>query len=189
MKKIIKKVKAKTKVERRIEILKDVLAQLRLEKYKATIGSYIKLPKELYAEKLEKASAQDTLLACTKACQVCAKGSIFLSTVRKENKLTVSELYWDQVDEDHRGTQRVIKLFGQANLDLIEAAFEKWLYKDEDGEYHIESPLTFEGSFYGSPLIEPDPKLEAFVEKYPNKTKRLEAIITNCIANKGIFKL
>jgi hypothetical protein len=187
MKKIIKKVKAKTKVERRIEILKDVLAQLRLEKYKATIGSYIRLPKELYAEKLEKASAQDTLLACTKACQVCAKGSIFLSTVRKENKLTLDELHWDNYDDTNRGTQRVIKLFGQANLDLIEAAFEKWLYKDDEGEYHMDDPYGDYDCYYGA--SDPDPKLEAFVKKYPDKTKRLEAIITNCIANKGIFKL
>lgn len=175
----------KTKGERRIEILKDVLKQLKLNRYNATQGSYVGLPRELYILKSEnpEASAQKVLLSTIKPCKVCAKGGIFLSTIRKENKVQICDLGWEENDDTHEATNRVKNLFGKRNLDKIEAAFEKWTYVNSSNEYYKEE----RGLFADQTQVK-DEKLSKFVKRYPNKTKRLEAIIRNAIKNNGIFK-
>lgn len=186
----------KTKKERRIAILKDVLQQLRLERFKATNGTYVSLPNELRGKIIEDGEDLDAkaeLLKCTGTCKVCAKGSIFLSQVRKENRVKLVDLDWDMEDEDNKGTRRVVNLFGGNNLNKIEATFEGWRYiypdKDENGFTTYTADLSnFTWHDHNAIYNQKDQKIEDFINKYPNTTDRLVAIIKNCIKNNGIFK-
>jgi len=188
MKKITKKVvkKAKTKAERRVEILKDVLKQLKLERYKATSGTYVDLSNSLtnlleiddetgdYTEDSRQIDAKECLLKDKGQCTVCAKGSIFLSLVRKENKVKLIELQDDDIRE-----VRSNALFGEANMDLIEAVFEGWYYK-RVGYCQTYSAYSEDAVFCEN--------IYNFYTKYSTSTNRLVAIVKNCIENGGIFK-
>lgn len=182
----------KTIKQRRIEILKDVLKQLKVGKFKATRGSYLELPDEILTIQDENPnkSAQEVLLETKKTCGVCAKGSLFLSTIRKENKLEICDLryndstsVWEdnkEIFEKSRG--RLDKIFGSKNLNLIEAAFEKWIWYDKKDD-------DYRAGRHGSSLCEKNEKLAKFVKKYPKVKDRLVAIIKNAIRNDGIFTL
>src|SRR6185436_16421694 len=119
-----------TKSQMRVTIAKDALAQLRLEKYVATKGTYIdqNLLNTLnfkYKETYEDKQAQPEL-ENLKECRVCAKGAIYLSTVRKFNDATICNF----------STQAEIKatsIFGENNLTKIESAFEEWTSQDTKG--------------------------------------------------------
>lgn len=170
-----------TKVERRIAILKDVLKQLKDEKYKAKTGVYVELPRDLWnlqrreayePASFPKSSAQTCLINSTKSCKVCAKGAIFLSLVRKENKVSLVDLMRTSVRES-----KTNRLFGERNLDKIEAAYEKWVYKDI-GSYTRQKRST------GKLQLD----IQKFSNKYPDKRDRLVAIVKNAIKNEGIFK-
>lgn len=159
----MKNEKKLTKVQRRIEVLKDVLLQLENEKYKAEQGIYVKLPNSLSkltrGIKTKHQQAQLCLLEEKDACEVCAKGAIFLSIVRKENKVLLSELHSGIVM-----TETNEELFGDGNMDYVERAFEGWKYDWND-------------------------EIDQFHSKYPYHKDRLIAIVKNMIKNKGILRL
>ena len=172
-----------TKAERRIAICKDALAQLRLGKYKADTGTYVDffdvdLSGADDSNKLDLSmSAQDFLLGKrgrkeSKECRVCAKGAIFVSLVRKENKVPLCKLEDDNVREN-----KTEALFGAAHLDLIEEAFEGWASKHENmGSYDYNPDLGY--------------KIRTFRhDMFPNDKDRLVAILENMVENDGMFKL
>jgi len=176
MKKVIKK--AKTKAERRVEILKDVLLQLKTERFLAQKGSYVNLSYTLETLRDDDGNkdAKTCLLQDKGNCKVCAKGAIFLSLVRKENKVKMFELEDDDVRE-----KRTNALFGEANMNLMEAAFERWPY-EIGGSY-------MENNWINSDECKYHEEIEDFYDKYTISHHRLEAIVKNAIKNGGIFKL
>ena len=181
----------KTIKQRRVEILKDVLLQIKSGKFKAIKGNYLSLPLEIEEIKDNNPhkSAQEVLLNTTQTCGVCAKGSLFLSTIRKENELQICDLSYiderwnaaNKIDFDNsRG--RLNKIFKANNLDLIEAAFEKWIwYSKKDKDYR-----SIKDGNLGYIKNE---KLSKFVKKYRSPKDRLIAIIKNAIKHDGIFTL
>ncbi len=160
------KTKKLTKTQMRVVIAKDALAQLRLKKYNAQRGIYIDydllntLSKE-YTKDYDDKSAQPFLKNLNN-CEVCAKGALFLSTVRKFNDVTLRE-FRDASEE------KACTIFGQSMLDRIESAFE--VRRDKDSNNNIINN-----------------KFNKFIEKYPDNTIRLEKILLNIIRNKGYFK-
>lgn len=157
-----------TKAQMRVVIAKDALLQLNSEAYKAQKGIYIddnlldKLKKK-YHEKYINESAQP-YLDNLKKCKVCAKGSIFLSTVRKFNDVNLRNF---RLDSEYKADD----IFGEENMCKIEEAFELWTNNDELG-------------------IPKNTKLNKFIEKYKDSTsdERLRAILKHLIKNKGIFR-
>lgn len=149
----------------RVAIAKDALAQLRAEKYVATKNVYIDdtLLNDLYAKSKEEGdiSAQP-FLNTLKSCKVCAKGAIYLSTVRKFNDVTLCNFH-------DKSSEKAESIFGENNLLRIESAFERWKNEDKKGR-------------------ETNSKLNKFIDKYPDKNVRLEKILLNVIRNKGVFK-
>lgn len=174
------KTKKLTKVERRLIILKDVLSQIRSEQYKVTQGEYVKLPlalRRLVYNNPKRLTGQTCLLDKKTQCKVCAKGAIFLSIVRKENKVSVGEL-----TSSRAMTSKYNILFGEENMNKVEAAFEKWYYLTPYGDYKSRPTNIF-----GDPRLK-DEAITRFSAKYPDKTERLKAIIKNMIKNEGVFK-
>ncbi len=147
--------------KKRVTIAKDALKQVQLEKYKVLSGNGYVVNDELEDEintlqqeienkgedscKVELREHLDSILGKVQKCEVCAKGALFLSAIRKFNNFSLSDASWDGVDGEASDQTR--KIFGRKNADLIENYFEhsdpykyfdndsyKWSYGYEDDE-------------------------------------------------------
>jgi hypothetical protein len=122
------------------------------------------------ANKVQFSTLMDKVITTQTPCGVCAKGALFLSSIRKFNHFSLAE----SCEINDRADESVKELFGKHNADLIEAVFEddftiaKVNFKDSEVDYYSDF-------------------LELWVEKYPNPDNRLEAILKNLIKNRGIF--
>lgn len=163
-----------------VKIAKDVLAQLRLKRFRATPGTYVKInSKEV--DKLcmgDDVTKLDAVMESSfkeffkrdkqVTCQVCALGAAFVSMVNIENECSVEE-----VMNEEQMWPRLEKYFGRANIDLMETAFECSSYQNADSDISCE--LLEAASDWGS--------------RYDNNTERMQAIMRNVIRNNGDFKL
>lgn len=165
-----------TKAEQRVAVAKDALQQLRLAKYIAETGTYVgeKFKLTIVDEPSFRFNDDDCIVggsnwddqakpllrSSSEPCAVCAKGALFLSTIRKFNKATVGDI----VSENFTDTY---KLFGKANMDLAEIAFERWSCYGTDGKKG---------------------KARDFGYQYTHDHDRLVAILKNIIKNNGTFK-
>lgn len=163
-----------SKAEKRVVIAKDALAQLRLNKWSARMGLYVQFGNGINVANKENAQLCKILPKGGK-CEVCARGALFLSAVRKFNDFKVSqlELAYEQDEVRDIGSYEFRKyelgFFTRAQIKLIEAAFEgydfissSWPKAVQDGCRH-------------------------FYENFTTQT-RLEAILKNIVRNKGTFK-
>lgn len=169
-----------TKAERRVAIAKDVLAQLRLERYVATEGVYVdhrvaELASTAPDKPLEK------LLPQVKSCEVCALGACFLSAVRKYNDVKAGEIddpetfmrydgsmMTEHMFNDTTMRTKLARHFTDAQTGLIESAFERMPM----------GSLTDEGA---ADAID-------FGHCYDTDHDRLVAIMKNIVKNDGTFK-
>ena len=161
-----------------VKIARDVLAQLRLRRYKATPGIYVQIDSpELTSiinnkscteyDKTARESFKDFFKSSKKTtCQVCAIGAAFVSLVNIENKCSV-----DEMCADKSMWERLEKYFGSDNMDLMESAFECYTTNNFSTPYEMQEVAAEWGS------------------QYKNPTDRLRAIMLNVIRNKGDFKL
>jgi len=113
--------------KQRVAIAKDVLEQLRLEKFKAQGGCY----KTVYLNDHKSvfdfpkdASMQNVLKEKTEKCYVCARGAILLSTIRKGNECTVEDFRWNTNYTGPNIAER--KYFEHHELRSMEGVFEGW---------------------------------------------------------------
>lgn len=112
----------KTKSEMRVNIAKDVIAQIKAKKITPLSGAYLCIDRE------------------EKTCEACALGSMFMTHVAKMNPLDV--IFGDicEVDDDEMRKQ-LSKFFSEDELWEIENAFERdgmspegCSYLDEDDD-------------------------------------------------------
>lgn len=155
-----------TKSEKRVLVAKDALKQIRAEKYMPTMEILFDSPPLTSLDRRILISSPESqlqpLLKDQPPCEVCARGALLLSTVRKFNDYTTHELVFHK-DENIRD------LFGSDRIDQIEAAFECWRWTS--GVPHTNSA-----------------KACRFGEGYSDPTERLVAILKNIIKNNGKFK-
>jgi hypothetical protein len=168
-----------TKAQQRVHIAKDVLLQLKSKKFIASKGCYIS-SNELENKINEHDSIElKSLLPTIASCEVCAKGSLFLSEVMNRNDFKVGR---DEEDFNTIGISKISRrlndIFTDNQLDLIETAFEKRVIVD-DNNY-------LQGHF-GDYTNVANKAIE-FGEKYKTDNDRLVAILKNLISNKGAFK-
>lgn len=183
-----KAVKKQTKLtaieEKRVAVLKDALAQLKVEAFIAKAGNdYVKnydlddnIEKlcdvaEIISSKGKQVELQTymgQLVSPAKPCDVCAKGAMFLSSIRKFNNLSLGDLS-DGDTLDSLAHTKMQDLFGDDNADLIECYFE-------DGNPDHDSDPNDEGDEIEDPWM------------LLTDTQRLIRIFTNAIKNKGTFK-
>jgi len=181
------KEKTLTISEKRVIIAKDALAQLKLGAYKPlsdngytpdldnidfeSIAESCTLLTGKKAKDVELKSYLDKIVNKKKPCTVCAKGSLFISSVRKFNNFSLQDASDANNEISHQADTVTQKLFGKANADLIEKYFEGWTRN-----WH--NNLTQEES----------DRIESWKIKYPEDDQRLEAILKNIIKNNGTFK-
>lgn len=176
MKKSVNKTNAKFKVmspaQKRVAIARDVLEQIKLQKFIIERGNFAIVRNGIYPdpEVFDKKYLRSKEVI---ACDVCAIGACIISGIRLFNKVTFGEKYispeesWNLVREFFSPQQAV----------LIENAFEKG------------------GGAYNCDWSE-DEKLpdvdtgtaEEFGEQHDDDTERAVAIFENIITNKGTFK-
>lgn len=177
---------------KRIEILKDAIAQINAEKYAVTEGTYVSFdngkgednPFEKIADTcdlLKPGSSADEkahtfinqLVNEDRPCEVCAKGSLVISTIRKDKSLTLIDIT-DSVLDSGIVTD-LTDVFAEDNLDLMEAFFEASSHHASgDGGYSD-----------GEALLA---AIEEWSDRYSDPKDRLIAIFKNAIKNDGVFK-
>lgn len=183
--------------EKAVLVAKDVLAQVKANKYIAKTGSYISM---IFENDFE-GSIKDNFDQIHQ-CKVCALGSMLMSSTHLGNILTTKDLPNYPDADDLRRSDNVTELFSSIftnkQLLLIETAFESYskfwnetkrqikkryehtpfiYYEGSDRYADGKEKLTFEETL----------ACEMFNRKYPDDDKRLNAICRNIIRNKGVF--
>lgn len=154
-----------------VKIAKDVLAQLRLQRYKANPGEYVYIPWLDHIDMTDREKRDESFKDLFKinkniTCQICAIGAAFVSLVNIENKCSVSNML-----ERYNMWARLGKYFKPLTLCLMESAFEGKVIDQRD------------------PSRELIKQAVAWGKQYHNDTDRLRVIMLNIIRNKGDFKL
>lgn len=187
-----------TKAQRRMRVIKDAIAQIKLNTYVARSGDYVVLGSKLRSKilmpgsdalKNPDESMQKILQKLPKkACNVCAQGAIFLSFIRLENKVTVGETVYGEWSYSDKIVDTTKSLFTSRQLYLIEQYFELWNAPQDN------LSLTTSSSIIGWY------QKQAIFKKYFGKTTpdedfitdndemRLLAILENMMKHNGLFK-
>jgi len=121
-----------TPEQKRITIANDVLEQLRLRRFVATTGTWVRqlgrAAKKKVGEDVEVCDVTRKL----KKCNVCALGGMFIAAVERADKLKGRDLQggtdWDgtRVQLAQKDVFRYMEqFFSKKQLQLIEAAFER----------------------------------------------------------------
>jgi hypothetical protein len=191
----------KTKKQRRIAILKDAIAQINANKIKALPGEVVELPNEILIS--TETNAKPVLQAFFKKqqvkepCYACARGSLLLCTIHKENDFELCDLdgLGGGFNSGSITDSRLLKVFTEQQLQLMENAFEVEFYLqdlEEDDLERVRSTDKVDYSSYCQNAIYLNEKLQEksvlFGAKYENPNDRLLAIFKNAIKNKGTFK-
>ena len=185
----------KTKWEKRVEIAKDVLKQIKANKYIAEQGTWVcgvdyynHINDVLWHAKEDGIKTIDAKKDYTDKltkCYVCALGSLFVSAIDKYNhtKLNTENTQFLTETKEPK-INPLLKWFTAKQLFLIENAFENGCGGWQDRETNVFSnkglDLWYEYGVFA---------VERFYYKYPDPTKRLVAIMKNIIRNKGTFVL
>lgn len=176
-KKVVKKAAKLTKIEeKRVAILKDAVAQIKLEALVPRSGNgYVENYEldddikmicniaDIVAPKGKKTELQfymDKLINKSKPCEVCAKGALLISSIRKYNNVSLADL--EEEDLGGMAHRKTVEIFGPENANLMEEYFE---HGEGDVDEDEENPWLNESD-----------------------TQRVLRIFNNAIRNKGIFK-
>jgi hypothetical protein len=161
--------------EKRIAIAQDVIQQVRLEKFNPERGTYndIHLPGnyEICEIENQEKSMQSVLKDSGAECTVCARGAIFLSTIRKSNQYSVKE-FLDGSGEGYCPDAKVEnKYFTKETTLSMERVFEDNIYNDDSESDFV----LFIDNECGNSSVDRD-------------TFALVAICRNVIENNGNWK-
>lgn len=112
--------------KQRLAVAKDVIAQLKLQKFTAKEGVYVDhaaISPANYGAELQTVLRKE--LTAQKPCEVCAMGACFISSVRlyDEFKLTGKTMEWGNLDQVAIKS-KVAKLFTRREMRVIESSFE-----------------------------------------------------------------
>ncbi len=163
-----------TKQEARIAIAKDVVAQIRAERYTARTGAFTVMD-DGDDGSMTKQGAADAVRAGQHKCSVCAVGAGVVSAAGLFNKLPDGdELCWGVI-VDETGTENYAylgKFFPRATLIQMEDAFERADFANDRGVR-----LSREA----------EDAAIAFGSRWADDADRLEAVWANVLANEGAF--
>jgi hypothetical protein len=153
-----------------VDIAKDVISLVKAKKVVVSTGLYFEPLGALASMRGSQRSLKNVLTGKGQnSCQVCAMGAMLCAFVAKKNELKVGDIQSDQTIID-----KLSPYFSQAQLRLIETAFEGYATSNPGydsygtGTQHHQAALQFWG-------------------EYSDPTKRLIAIMKNIIENGGKF--
>ena len=170
------------KAAKRVEIAKDVIAQIKAKKYRAKANEYITIPK---SNKLKDEDNLQKKLPQIKSCSVCALGGLLMSSIKYENNLTYGDVYnngWTRSFIENVNVNKLFnKLFTPKQLALIEGSFEEEANNSFTNYYSREDNKV---------ILTPEEqkKCITFYKKFRSQENRLLGIMMNIIENSGTFK-
>ena len=181
--------------QKRILIAKDALQQSIKKKIKIVPGKWVDLHfknNSMIDYSDSDQSLRELLLSDKlKPCECCGLGGLFVSCTLFNNKTTYGdvtsgdeEYLGDPIQDDITLSNKLNEIFTKNQLILIEIAFEgNDGYFADDLYYHFEDTNK---PYHGISKSLFDKALD-FYKKYPNDTKRFQAIMRNIIKNNGTF--
>jgi hypothetical protein len=181
MNKIIEKRNAKfnsmTDKQKRVAIAKDVLASIKVRKFKIQQGTYCALSFDNKINTDEELNLQELMINNKiQSCKVCAIGSIFMSRVSLGNDYNINpNAHYEgetNIDDDEM-LYSLVGIFSERQLRLMEYIFEGY---DITGYFNGEDEYD---QFHDM--------LKSFSKKYRTPTAKLKAIMENVISNDGEF--
>ncbi len=142
--------------ERRVAICRDVIKSLNAGQFQAETGVYC-----LFDDSLDTNVDLMQNIEQGPVCQVCARGALFCSAVRKFDncKTSFSRGYSPHDNGEFDKTES--RFFSRKQIDLIEKYFEGWCREST--------------------------KSYLFKEIHPDNAKRMKLIMRNIIDNDGTF--
>lgn len=180
-----------TKPQKRVQIAKDVLAQLKIGFLKAKTGVYTdsKSLDRIFQKinntyDLDQSNLSNLLnvevkdiFDKDKSCTVCGIGSLFVCAVKRLDKLKLKDLFNDADIAQSDVHSYLSKYFSLLQLNLIESAFE-------GGEF-LNSP------YYDNikAVSQSEKAVSYFDGQRINSTEKLKAIMNNIVENNGTFKV
>jgi len=149
----------------RVEIARDVIAQLEQGKFQATQGTYVELPKKLTKADLKRDAS--LVFAASETCTVCGIGGLFVSAVCKADKLPVIDL----------GTESGSRLSVQGvdSYEYLKQFFPEKMLANIEGAFEQRNDF---GGEWGC---------QWFAEDVDDDNDRLRLIMENIIVNDGEF--
>jgi hypothetical protein len=157
--------------QQRVAIAIDTIQQLWLGVFRATSGTYLELTSpETFKVNQE---LQEVLTAEGIICEVCARGAIFASAVRKSNAAMVCSYDAGNTTLEMGPSipifsRKELAFFSRDQLELMEGAFEMW-----EKEGTLDDDLARAATRFGRYFFDED--------------ERLMAIMQNVIDNNGTF--
>jgi hypothetical protein len=161
-----------TPAEKRVLIAKDVISGLKKKKLISTPGCWVSNNAnygDLFdMDKVDPDTELKTILDKIPSCNVCALGGIFVSTVKRFDKLKCKDEFAMPDIADFLPYLK--KFFSEKQLNLIECAYEigeGWAYDDGESKSMRNA--------------------RAFGESFGDSTERMVAIMKNIVKNDGLF--
>ncbi len=160
--------------QKRVAIAKDVIQQIKLEKYQIESGIWAAMaPVDLETCEID----QNMLLqGIPIQCRCCALGAGMLSSMRLANIHSFSE----DADLEADVIPQLGKYFSNKQMAMIEAVFEN-RYGDKYGEDHVLR------EFHSDITDDEYDRLHTFGKRFTDENNRALAIFTNIVKNKGEF--
>lgn len=190
-----------TSAERRVAIAKDALSQLREERYIAARGNYVEATDFIDKEKLKQIAPNDfqdqqvcSLMSDLPRCDVCARGALFVSTLRVFNRLRVDEL--ESLSDDLASLKTSLKrqpkeserIWDEYNpyISLDDPHLEKYERRFFSRRQSDLMEAMFEG-YCADDMSVNDVAIEMYGDDYHDSQSRLMEICKNLIRNNGNF--
>jgi hypothetical protein len=158
--------------EKRVQIARDVLAQLASKRLIATTGTWLAGSDEgnLFSRQdVEKSPELQKVLSKTKECTGCALGGMFMCAVERADNLKIGDLSDDTQSQLQIQTDDIFeymeKFFSRGQLHMIESAFEQ-------GDGHAS-----------------DEDAADWLSEVDEASERMRLIMENIVVNKGKFVL
>ena len=180
---------------KRLAIARDVLAQLKLKRYKSTPGTYLHINDVPDIDTIDPNVSIQELFKTQPdvSCEVCALGACFMSLINLDNKVNVGQFCTEEeLDYNSRKYldadfdlmhERLGKYFPGHMLALIESAFEMREMGTSDTDPRF-------ARFYEAYDLIPEHLYQPAIvwgKRYKNSNERLKAIMQNIVRNGGDF--
>lgn len=193
--------RAMTPEQRRVEVARDVIEAIQTEHIQPLQGLYLDLKDFNTSDEYEAAYEvmNDTSISLQKrldseyldGCEVCGIGSIFITSVRKFDRLKRFEGdFYDWSDSGGMRAYLASVGFSYPQQALIECAFEMSVYivRNYSGILLRMSVKAYREALEQKPSMEQASAAVDFGERYrSSSSERLIAIMENIIENDGTF--
>lgn len=152
-------------------IVKDAIKQIEIENFKPKCKVYISFKNYIFSNE----DLKSVIKSKKNPCKCCAKGAIFASCVMSINKVKAG----DDFHSESFIKRKLIKWFGELELDMIETAFEKRVIADTTCSLLISK----DGLYNGYDNTDIAKKCIKFGRLYKEDKERMIAILKNILKN------